>query len=591
VTGAPRVPGDPAGDPRAALTRARAAVERGDVEAALECLDQVLADPRAAPAALADAHFLLGAIRYADDELDAARDELAAAYRAYRVAGEPCRAARSAMTLAELHSGSFGERAVAQGWLARARRLLDEVGPCVEWGWYELAFAACDRPDVDDLHASADRALRIAQQFGDTDLEVRALADGGLALVSQGRLREGVAQLDEAMAAILAGDVRDPGVAGLSFCAMLSACDRTGDVQRAEEWMRVVETQLLQPTGGRPRVLHTHCRLAYGSVLTSAGRWQEAEREMLDALGPRASRSLGHRVEATARLAELRVHQGRVDEAVELLAAHEDSVSVSLPRAQVHLRRGEPDLAIAVAQRGLRDLVGDVMRAAPLLAILVEAEIERGDVHAAAQAANALAEHAAATGAPLVQAHAHLAAARVHAARGEHDAAIAAFGNVPRALPSDDRPLLGAIARAELAGVLADSGDVPGAIVEARAALGAFDRLGASGYVDRTRALLRRLGASTGTRGVGGPRPADRLSGLTAREAEVLSLLRDGLTNTEIGARLFISAKTAEHHVGRILTKLGVRTRAEAAAVAAVATYVTGERATGAGPARDGGAP
>jgi DNA-binding NarL/FixJ family response regulator len=59
--------------------------------------------------------------------------------------------------------------------------------------------------------------------------------------------------------------------------------------------------------------------------------------------------------------------------------------------------------------------------------------------------------------------------------------------------------------------------------------------------------------------------------GLTSREAEVLDLLREGLTNGEIGSRLFISAKTAEHHVSRILTKLGVRTRAEAAAVAAAA--------------------
>ena len=48
----------------------------------------------------------------------------------------------------------------------------------------------------------------------------------------------------------------------------------------------------------------------------------------------------------------------------------------------------------------------------------------------------------------------------------------------------------------------------------------------------------------------------------------MLALIRQGLTNREIGERLFISAKTAEHHVGRVLTKLGVKSRAEAAAVA-----------------------
>jgi DNA-binding NarL/FixJ family response regulator len=124
----------------------------------------------------------------------------------------------------------------------------------------------------------------------------------------------------------------------------------------------------------------------------------------------------------------------------------------------------------------------------------------------------------------------------------------------------------------ELAEVLASTGDVTGAVAEAGAALARFDSMGAVAQADRTRALLRRLGAHVPSRG---DRPAVRVGALTPREAEVLDLLRLGLTNTEIGGRLFISAKTAEHHVGRILTKLGVRSRAEAAAVAAAAAAST----------------
>ena len=66
---------------------------------------------------------------------------------------------------------------------------------------------ACDRPDAEDLLASTERALTIAVEYGDSDLEARALADCGLALVTQGRTAEGFARLDAALATIAAGEV------------------------------------------------------------------------------------------------------------------------------------------------------------------------------------------------------------------------------------------------------------------------------------------------------------------------------------------------------------------------------------------------
>lgn len=122
-------------------------------------------------------------------------------------------------------------------------------------------------------------------------------------------------------------------------------------------------------------------------------------------------------------------------------------------------------------------------------------------------------------------------------------------------------PLERATARLELARLRVD--DRPEvAVAEASAAFHDLTALGAVRTADQAAALLRALGAPART----GPKGH---AGLTKREQEVLALLGHGLTNGEIGARLFISAKTVEHHVGRVLAKLGARSRAEAAGLAA----------------------
>jgi DNA-binding NarL/FixJ family response regulator len=100
-----------------------------------------------------------------------------------------------------------------------------------------------------------------------------------------------------------------------------------------------------------------------------------------------------------------------------------------------------------------------------------------------------------------------------------------------------------------------------------REALEIFERLGAGPAAEKLRQTLR----ATGARGLRrGPRPStkENPSGLTNRQLEVLTLMADGLGNSDIGDRLFISAKTVDHHVSAILSKLDARTRGEAVAVA-----------------------
>jgi DNA-binding CsgD family transcriptional regulator/tetratricopeptide (TPR) repeat protein len=100
-----------------------------------------------------------------------------------------------------------------------------------------------------------------------------------------------------------------------------------------------------------------------------------------------------------------------------------------------------------------------------------------------------------------------------------------------------------------------------------RAALDAFLALGAMPIAQSVRRSLRQLGATdipTGPRASTAAAPG----GLTAREREVLDLVAAGLTDREIGEQLFVSTKTASHHVSNVLRKLGARTRTEAAAAA-----------------------
>lgn len=104
-----------------------------------------------------------------------------------------------------------------------------------------------------------------------------------------------------------------------------------------------------------------------------------------------------------------------------------------------------------------------------------------------------------------------------------------------------------------------------GAEPEQRAALTILEEMGAG---PAARALRSRMRAQA-LRGVPrGARPSTRRHplGLTRRQAEILALLSEGLRNSAIAERLFVSTKTVDHHVSAILAKLGVSTRTQAVA-------------------------
>jgi DNA-binding NarL/FixJ family response regulator len=485
------------------------------------------------------------------EELESSLDHRRRAYALYRARGDECGAARAAMWLARAYFSLYANGAVGNGWLGRAERLLNEAGDCSERGWL-LQLRGKVIPDAAAAVDHARQAVAIARRHGDRDLEVWALSEEGRALVSLGEVDEGMAILDEAVAAATAGEARSLFVVGDACCNMLSACDRAADFGRALEWCQVVDE--FTERHHCPPIFH-YCRVVYSGVLIATGRWKEAEHELKIALRAVEKDYPSERVHSLSRLALLCVRQGRLEEAGQLLAGLETHGVAAEASSSLHLARGQVALADALLERRL-DAIGDGLPAAPLLRLLVDARLSLGDRDGAQAAAARLEEIARRSRRPPIQAMAYLASARVELASGEDahprlEKACALF-------ESSGMPFDAAVTRLEWARALAASHRELAA-EDARQAMSEFERLGARPYADQAAAMLRELGEGT--------RPGPRLSGeLTRREEEVLGLLSHGLSNSEIGNRLFISPKTVEHHVGHILSKLGLRNRSEAVA-------------------------
>lgn len=265
-------------------------------------------------------------------------------------------------------------------------------------------------------------------------------------------------------------------------------------------------------------------------------------------------------VNAAVRLADLRVRQGRLEEAAQLLKGLDEHPDAARPLAALHLARGEVALARERIDRALAEPNLPAGVTGPLYALLVEVRLADGKVAEAGAAAEQLARLARAKPTNYLKAAAALARGKVSVASGSGDARaclLEALSGFSRA----EMPVELARVRVELArAVAAEQPEV--AVAEATAALEAFEQLEARRDADATAALLRELGAPARAGGT------NKGEVLTKREVEVLQLLGHGLSNAQIADRLFISRKTAEHHVGRVLAKLGLRSRAEAAAYA-----------------------
>ena len=471
------------------------------------------------------------------------------AYRANADQGDVLAAVRSALWLAiVLFEG--GEGAIANGWVARGQRLLDEVeGDVVERG-YLLQMQAFGHFMLGEIAAAAALAPQVTdygKRFHDPDLQaIGLLLEGRLAIYS-GRVAEGLRLLDEAMVGVLAGEV-SPLVSGMVYCSAIEACQEVSDPGRAGQWTHALTTWCESQPG---LVAFTgQCAVHRGQLMRLHGAYAEAlvEFELAAARyaaaggGPAVGLSWYERGETHRLRGEYDAAGTAYDQAIE--RGHDAQPG----RALLWLGQGRVKAAGAAVRRLLAEVTDPIHRSG-LLPAAVEVSVAVGDIEAGATAAMELAELAASFGCSALLAAAGGASAQVALARGDSAAALLPARAGLEAWAMLDAPYEAARCRV-LVGralrLLGDEASATGDLVEARRT---FATLGAVPAEHEVAELLGNV---------------DVPGGLSPREYEVLRLVAAGRSNPEIAAELFLSEKTVARHLSNIFTKLGVGSRTAA---------------------------
>ncbi|HEY7101519.1 MAG TPA: LuxR C-terminal-related transcriptional regulator [Mycobacteriales bacterium] len=457
-------------------------------------------------------------------------------------------AARHAVSLS---GADPSRRAAAIGWLSRVSRpesrqlrlaaeaveLLEPLGPSLALAAAvaRLAMIRMVARDLDAAEAAAQQALELAATL------TRAGATGAEPV--------GPADLDP-------GEGSLAGVEVAALQALGAARTLSGREPGAEHLREAIER-------ARSAGLYDELGRAYANLVSSFGEarlYELAATAGAEALDYFVARDLdGSAAYLRAWLARCRFEQGRWAEAEQLAAAVPAGRAIATLAAdcvhgRVRARRGDPDAWPPLDRaRELAERTGSLQRIAPVAAARAEARWLAGQppdddlrdaYELAASKRNAWAagelgfwlwRHGRLDALPEFAAEPY----RLHAG-GDPDAAAAAWTRIGCPYEAAD------------AGADATDEDA------VRSALAAFAELGARPGRARAARRLRELGVRSIPRG---PRASTGPDGLTAREREVLALVRSGDTDAEIAARLHLSTRTVEHHVSAVLRKTGARSR------------------------------
>lgn len=440
-----------------------------------------------------------------------------------------------------------GETARGGAWLTRSRAIAAEHD--VPGSIAALPDAAEARGMVmagrtDEGLALASSCARTGELEGNRNLEVLGRLTVGWALLRQGLREEALASYDEVMLTVSSSDQVYPTVAGLAYCAVISACMSVLDLSRAREWTGVLSEWCDAQSGLVP--YRGQCLVHRSQLKAMQGDWVGALDEARAACARVGGNAIG---DAWYQLGEVHRLQGAYQEA-------EDAYR----RANSHGRQPEPGLALMrLAQGRVTESVttfrrlyaeSDRIDRADILSGYVEAMLVAGNLADAEVAVEELGEK------PEHLALVHRARAAegrgaVLLARDDPAAALAQFRSACETWRLLDMPYDAARVRVRIGDACRLLGDESSATLEYDAAREVFARLGA-------RPALERLDQ-------GSPGPD---GSLTAREVQVLRLVAAGHTNRAIAGELVLSEKTVARHLSNIYTKLGIGSRSAATAYA-----------------------
>ena len=499
-----------------ALQQGREAFERHAWREAFDLLSAADASGTLSPEDLehlGDAAWWTG---HSDEYIDA-RER---AFAGYLKQQEPRRASFVAFRLSNDHQVR-GAQSVAFGWLGQAARLLENEPECPEHGYlaYAQSFVAQLRGDLDGALEHAKRTFEIGSRVGDRDLQALGLEKQGAALVAKGQVTEGLALLDEAMAAAVSGELGS-WATGLAYCQLIGTCSGLADYQRASEWTEALRRWCdRQSIVGFPGI----CRVHRAEIMRLRGAWAEAEQDARFACDELQRLGSTSAAAAFRELGEIRLRVGDLEAAEEAFRqAHELGLEPQPGLSLLRLAESKVDAAATMIKRALADESDRLARARRLPA-QVEIAIAAGDLETARPATEELEAIAETYGTLALKASAACGRGALHLAEGDGAASCASLRRGWRLWQEVDAPYEVARARVLLAAAYRAEGDEEASVLELQSALSTFERLGAVPDARRTAELL-------GTDG----QPGGREPAASGRRATKTFMFTDIVKSTDL---------------------------------------------------------